>query len=331
MTTAADLESSVGEARAHAAFVAPLAGDPGTLERWAVPAVLLGCVVGATNLICMKAGFQAGWTPLSFGVMRFTVIGVLAALWLVARGQPLLPLAPAARGWLAGEAACKAVGAALIYTALSRMPATALLILTFTVPFFQMLMAGRWLSDRVEGRRALGMTGGVVVLLGVALWGDRQSLGLSASDAALGIGLALGGFVFTSAMGVCMKHAARAGADARQSVLVSAWGPAVLWLPLAVAWEDFPASLPAGPWPWMLFAWATTIAGILLFAYRRWLLARYRMTFLASFAPVARLIGLVLAPVVLGEVLPWRAVGALVLAGAVGAPTWRRRVGARVG
>jgi hypothetical protein len=83
--------------------------------------------------------------------------------------------------------------------------------------------------------------------------------------------------------------------------------------------------------PWLLFAWATTVAGILLFAYRRWLLARYRMTFLASFAPVARLLGLVMAPLALGEVLPMRALGALVLAGLVGAPTWRRRVGARVG
>lgn len=331
MTTGAEPEPGRAGGRAATVFAAPLAADPGALERWAVPAVLLSCVVGATNILCMKAAFLAGWTPMTFGVLRFAAIGALAAAWLRARGQPLLPPDPGARAWLGAEAACKAIGAGLIYTALDLLPATAVLVLTFTVPFLQMLMAGRWLADRVEGHRAVGMGVGVVALLGLALVGDRQSLGLSAAAAARGIALALGGFLFTSAMGVCMKHATRAGADALQSVLVSAWGPALGWLPLALTLEDFPARVPTGPMAWALFLWAITGAGILLFAYRRWLLARYRMTFLASFAPVARILGLVLAPFVLGEVIPRRALVALVLVGLAGVPTWRQRVGARAG
>jgi len=298
-------------------------------ERLALPLVGLGVAVGATNLLCMKASFQAGFRPVGFGALRFLAVGLAALVWLRARGLRAWPAEPEARRWLLREALAKCLGAAGIYTAVFLLPASTVLVLGFCHPFMQMLLAGKVLEDRVEGRRALAMGLGTVALLLYALTRDHQA---SAGGSPLpGMALCLVGLVGTSFMGVASKRATRAGADPLHSVLATSLLPALAWGPAAWLLEGFPGNLPGTAWAWALFAYACSVAGILLFAYRRWLLRHYRVSFLASFSPVARSLAIALTVLVLGEHLPWRAVAVLAAAGLLSGLAGRRSAGARAG
>lgn len=300
-----------------------------THERLAMPAVLLGAVLGAGNLLCVKAAFLEGFQPVDFGVLRFLSIGSTAALLLAWTGHPLRPEHPEARRWLVREALVKTVGAALIYGAIVRLSASAVLILSFTHPFMQMLLAGPFLEDRVGSRRALGMGLGTTALLVYALLLETRTASGVSQEAALGMALCLAGTLLTSGMGVCTKKAARLGAHPWHSVAYSGILPGLLWVPVALYRTGFPAELPTHGLAWLLFLYAWSFGGILLFSYRRWLLCHYRVSFLASFSPVSRSLGLLLAPLLLGESPPWAALGVLLLASLAGVFSGRASAGER--
>jgi drug/metabolite transporter (DMT)-like permease len=298
-------------------------------EHLAVSAVLLGVVLGSGNLICVKAAFNHGFLPVDFGVLRFLSIGCTAVLLLWLRGHPLRPREPEARTWLIREALVKTVGAGLIYGAIVRLPAAAVLILGFTHPIMQMLLAGPFLQDRVPGMRALGMGVGTIAMLAYALLLDTGA-STTQGGAALGISLCLAGTALVSFMGVCTKRATRLGAHPLHSVAYTGILPGLLWVPVACWQTGFPAHLPKSPVAWGLFVYAWSLGGVLLFSYRRWLLSHYRVSFLASFSPISRVLGLLLAPLLLGETLPWKALGVLGVVLLGGALSGRASSGERI-
>lgn len=299
-------------------------------EAVALPAMLLATGIGATNILCIKGCLRAGFQPMGYGTLRFLIVGTLGLLWLRARGIPLRPRDPLAHRWLLGETAAKAVGAFCIYHAVNLLPASTVLILSFSFPFLLMLLAGPTLADRVEAVRAAGMALGTAGLLVYALFLDQEAAA-APGHLALGIGLSLVGLAFTALMSVCTKRATRRGADPLQSMVYTALGPGLLWAPLAVKFEGLPTGLPHSWQAWALFTYATTVAGLFLFVYRRWLLRHYRISYMAGFAPASNALGIAGAVLLLGEVPPPRGLVTVALIGLGALLAWGASRGARAG
>lgn len=307
-----------------------------------MPAALLGATVGATNLLFIKAAYQAGFTPLVFGALRFLCVAALAAAGLALTGTALVPRDPTTRRWLVREGMAKAIGALPIYLAVYLVPATVVLILSFASPLVQMLAAGRYLGDQVSGRRAAGVGVAISGLLvwvllqdllapaasGAAPWGV-PGVDRSAPATLLGMALALTGIASTSILAMIQKKAFRSGATALQSVYLSALIPGAVWAVLVAVYHGASAPVPGSAWAWAFFTYSCTVAGVGLFAYRRWLVARYHVSFLATFSPVSRILALGMAPLLLGEPLPLRALGALALVSLGASLAWPRGAGAR--
>lgn len=306
---------------------AQAAGQDGAHERAAVPLALLCAALGATNMVAIKGAYRLGFQPLAFGGLRCVVVVALAALALKACGQRLVPKSPGARRALGVECGLKAVGALPIYLALWLLPASSVLILSFARPVVLSLVAGRWLEDRIEARRASGLGLGILAL--VLVVGAQEPHGAAQGWRLWGgLGLAVAGLLTTSVMAAAQKRAFAAGATPLQSVLASSLGPAVLW-PLVAPWVH-PVHWPSSSAAWGVFAYTCTGSGVVLFTMRRFLVSRYRVSFLSTFAPASRGLALLLAWWGLGEVLPGGTVGGVVVLVAGGALSWPRSAGARV-
>lgn len=292
------------------------------MQDFAPAYVLLGLILRSANLVAIKAAMKLGFQPFSFGLLRFHGITFLLLPWLVWSGRRILPPDPRARRALFTEGVLKGFGAACFYLALDRLPASAVLLVSFSGPVVMLILARIYLEASIPWGRWLGIGIGVSALAHLVVARQEILPELSAEASLEGLLLTFTGVLFTTHMILAQKRTYRFGGTPLESLLWSNGISGVFWIAPAFFLEGFPRTLPSEPFAWGVLLYAITLGGMVHFLYQRWLVSWLRASYLAAYSPLSHFLGIGLSAWFLEEsmgLLFWKTLAGILVASTLAA------------
>jgi len=265
-------------------------------------AILLA--VGSSNPIAIKYALNLGWPPFLLGTLRMGLIALFFGMWAWSLRENPFGSEPESRRPIILACLCKGVGVVFFYMALWLIPANRVVMLSTFSPIISLLLIHMILEKDPVRRHHLFGVGisfiGITAILGLRETGEGTTFSFY-GETFLGDMAMLLSVVFHNAMVVFEKKATESGGNPRQLV-TSSMAVSVLVFLLFFLWsaeapDQVPLTLPSLG----AFVYLVTIAGILLFYYRRWLVSKLKVSYINSFSHLGKAVSILYAFLFLGE------------------------------
>ncbi len=284
-----------------------------TVERRpAIDALAVAVMIGLTfswglNGVAAKIA-TGGFSPVMLTVLRSAIAGVLVFAWcrwqrvpLFSRDGTLWP------GILAGV--LFGLEFLLIFFSLEHTSVGRSTLMVNTMPFWVLIGAHLLLGERMSARRFAGLA---LAFGGVALvFSDK--LTAPSPTALLGDLLSLGAGILWAATSIVIRKTRLAQTGAEKMLLYQLVVATVMALPLIPL--GGPPLREVTPVVLAALAFQSVFVVAITYAVWFWMLRRYPVSGLSSFAFLTPAFGVLCGAMILGEPLSWRILAALLLIG----------------
>lgn len=268
--------------------------------------VLVFLLIGSSNPVAIKYALNHGWPPFILGLSRMMLIGFFFGIWACFLRENIIGPNREARYHTVIASLCKGAGAICFYVALSYIPANRAVMLSTISPIANLLLIHMLLEqDAVRKKHILGVA---VSFLGISILLSHRETGTWANftgggNVFLGDFAMLAGVIFHNTMVIFEKKALNAGGNPRQLLhatnIVSVLVFSFFFMLSGEHISDIPMTTPS---IWA-FIYLVTIAGIILFYYRRWLVSKLEVSYINSFSHAGKVVAVFYAALLLGETI----------------------------